>query len=283
MKRQTILLCLTLAFLSCARAGTLAQFRTIFGDVDVELYDQDKPVTVRNFVRYVQTGAWSDMFLHRCDPDFVIQGGGYYVANRGTTNQFLAAVTNHGVIINEFGAGRRFSNVYGTLAMAKLAGDTNSASSQWFFNLDDNTFLDAPDTNNSFTVFGQVVRGTNVLNTFKTFSRTASTNLIADFRLVLGGAFGELPLLTTNATFNDLVFVDVSLLNVQVRPAGDGSREISWNSVSNRMHHVEFTAQFPPSWQSLASTNGTGGTMQVTDPTPAGSSRFYRVRVDYGN
>ena len=64
-----------------ALAGTLAQFRTVFGDIEVELYDQDKPVTVQNFIRYVQSGVWSQMFIHRCEPNFVIQGGGYYVAN----------------------------------------------------------------------------------------------------------------------------------------------------------------------------------------------------------
>src|SRR5204863_2977164 len=107
-------------FLNPARAGTLAQFRTVFGEIDVELYDQDKPVTVENFIRYVQSGAWNNMFIHRCDPNFVIQGGGYSVANRSATNQFISAVTKFGPITNEFGVGRRFSNVYGTLAMAKV-------------------------------------------------------------------------------------------------------------------------------------------------------------------
>lgn len=281
MKCRAILLCLLLAVLSPVRAGTLAQFRTVFGDIEVELYDQDKPVTVQNFIRYVKSDVWRDMFVHRCDTNFVIQGGGYSVASRGTTNQFIASVTNYGSIVNEFGAGRRFSNVYGTISMAKLAGNTNSASSQWFFNLNDNTFLDAPDTNNLFTVFGHVVRGTNVLNVFKTFSRSTPTNAVADLRFVLGGAFGELPLLTTNATYNDLIYVDVSLLNVQVRRAGNGDLEISWNSVSNRLNHVEFTTDFPPDWQPLASTNGTGSAMQVADPTATDSFRFYRVRVDY--
>jgi cyclophilin family peptidyl-prolyl cis-trans isomerase len=281
MKCQAILSCLLFTVLLPVRAGTLAQFRTVFGDIEVELYDQDKPVTVQNFIRYVQSDAWRDMFVHRCDTNFVIQGGGYSVANRGTTNPFIAQVTNYGSIVNEFGAGRRFSNVYGTLSMAKLAGNTNSASSQWFFNLNANTFLDTPDTNNFFTVFGHVVRGTNVLNVFKTFSRSTPTNVIADLRFDLGVAFGEMPLLTTNATFNDLIYVDVSLLNIQVRRTSNGVPEISWNSVSNQLNHVEFTLGFPPDWQLLASTNGTGGTMQVADPTATELFRFYRVRVDY--
>src|SRR2546427_11105549 len=190
MKHFAFLLPVFLAATSLGSAGTLAQFRTVFGDIDVELYDQDKPVTVQNFIRYVQSGAWRDMFVHRCNPNFVIQGGGYYVANRSTTNQFINRVIPFGTLSNEFGVGRQYSNVYGTIAMAKTAGDTNSASSQWFFNLQDNVFLDAPDTNNLFVVFGQVVGGTNALNVFKTFSRTSPTNTIADFSLILGGAFG---------------------------------------------------------------------------------------------
>src|SRR5688572_8496877 len=99
MKCQSILLGFLLAVLPSVRAGTLAQFRTVFGDIEVELYDQDKPVTVQNFIRYAQSDAWRDMFVHRCDPNFVIQGGGYFVAGRGTTNQFIDSVTNHGSIV----------------------------------------------------------------------------------------------------------------------------------------------------------------------------------------
>jgi cyclophilin family peptidyl-prolyl cis-trans isomerase len=281
LRHLALFLLVCLGATSLASAGTLAQFRTQFGDIDVELYDQDKPVTVRNFVRYVESGAWRDMFVHRCDPDFVVQGGGFYVAHRSMTNQAIDRVMSFGTLINEFGVGRRYSNVYGTIAMAKAAGDTNSARSEWFFNLHDNVFLDAPDTNNLFVVFGQVVGGTNVLNVFKSFSRSSTTNVIADFRPVLGGAFGELPLLSTNATYNDLLYVNISLLNVQVRATENGAQEISWNSVSNKLNTVEFTTNFPPVWHSLTATNGSGEPFKYVDASVPGERRFYRVRVDY--
>jgi len=121
----------------------MAQFRTVFGDIELELFDQDKPLTVQNFVRYVQTGRYRDTFIHRCNPAFVIQGGGYFVADRGTPNPYLDVIPTFAPIPNEFGVGKRYSNVYGTIAMAKLGGNTNSATAQWFFNLADNTFLDA--------------------------------------------------------------------------------------------------------------------------------------------
>ena len=281
MKHAALFLLVLLASAAPAPAGTLAQFRTSFGDIDVELYDQDKPVTVQNFARYVQSGEWRNMFVHRCVPNFVLQGGGYYVANHSMTNQSINRVTSFGTLINEFGVGRRYSNVYGTIAMAKTAGDTNSATSQWFFNLQDNVFLDAPDTNNLFVVFGQVVGGTNVLNVFNTFSGTSPTNVIADFSSILGGAFRELPLLSTNATYDDLLYVDISLLSVQMRSTSAGDNEISWTSVSNKLNTVEFTTGFPPLWQSLTVTNGTGGTFEFVDSSGTNAHRFYRVRVDY--
>ena len=283
MNRFLLLLLAAAITLSVSvRAGIFVQFRTALGNMDVELFDQDKPVTVQNFIRYVQSGVWRDMFVHRCVPNIVIQGGGYYVANRSTTNQFIDRVLPFDTILNEFGAGRRYSNVYGTVAMAKAPGDTNSASSQWFFNLQDNVFLDAPDANNLFAVFGHVVGGTNVLNIFKTFNRTSPTNTIADFRTALrDAAFGQLPLLSTNATYNDLLYVDISLLSVQVRSTSTGAREISWTSVSNKLNTVEFTTNFPPVWNSLTATNGTGGSFKFVDSSPTNTQRFYRVRVDY--
>ena len=147
-----------------ASAGTLVQFRTTFGDIEVELYDQDKPVTVQNFLNYLKSGRYQNEIAHRLIPNFVIQGGGFVVSNN-----LVSQISTFSPITNEFGVGRRFSNVYGTIAMAKLGGYTNSATSQWFFNLTNNISLDAPDTNNFFVVFGHVITGTNVLNLFNTF------------------------------------------------------------------------------------------------------------------
>src|SRR5437867_1390845 len=149
-----------------ASAGILVQFRTTFGDLDVELYAQDKPVTVQNFIRYVQTGFYQNMFLHRCLPGFVVQGGGFLIVDPASitpfsaTNGNLYVVPSFGPITNEFNVGRRLTNSYGTIAMAKLPGNPNSASSEWFFNLANNTGLDSQ--NGGLTVFGPVTPGTNL-------------------------------------------------------------------------------------------------------------------------
>ena len=167
-------------FLSSAGAGTLVQFRTVFGDMEVELYDQDKPVTVQNFLNYIESGRYQNEIAHRLVPGFVIQGGGFTLVSNTIT-----PVPTFPPITNEFGVGRQFSNVYGTIAMAKLGGDTNSATSQWYFNLTNNAFLDAPDTNDFFVVFGHVIAGTNVLNIFNSFQNytgTQQSNLVAQHR-----------------------------------------------------------------------------------------------------
>jgi cyclophilin family peptidyl-prolyl cis-trans isomerase len=269
---------LTLLSLASASAGTLAQFRTTIGNFDVELYDEDKPVTVRNFIRYVQSGLYTNIIMHRVVTNFVIQGGGIAVYNRNTPSNTLAFIPTFPPITNEFGVGKVYSNVYGTIAMAKST-NANSATSQYFFNLANNSAN--LDTNTGgFTVFGHVVAGTNVLNKFK----IGPTNKVVKV-LNAGMYIEELPVLYSanpaNLTFNDLIYVDISLLNVQVSMNTNGSRKISWNSASNKVNYVEFTTNLPPAWHTLVSANGNGNTISVTDSNAAAAGRFYRVRVVY--
>jgi len=271
--------------------GTLAQFRTVLGDVEVELYDQDKPVTVQNFIRYARSGAYANTFFHRCIPNFVVQGGGFAVADPQSQAAFALSgtlpVPAFDPITNEFNVGPRLSNDYGTIAMAKTS-DPNSATSQFFFNLTNNAAsLDAATNSGGFTVFGRVLRGTNVLNFFNTLDKATFTGIV-DYRFCDTNAaarfFSDLPVGYAGPfcpRYADLFYVDVSLLNVQVRPNPGGLREISWNSVSNLVNHVEFTTNLPSVWQILASTNGTGGVLKIVDADVVNAWRFYRVRVDY--
>jgi cyclophilin family peptidyl-prolyl cis-trans isomerase len=267
--------------ISSVRAGTLVQFRTTFGDIEVELYDQDKPVTVQNFLNYVKSGRYQNEIAHRLVTNFVIQGGGFTVSNN-----VVSQIQTFSTITNEFGVGRRFSNVFGTIAMAKRGGDTNSASSQWFFNLTNNISLDAPDTNNFFVVFGHIIAGTNVLNTFNTFQTyngTQSSNVILNIDPNLGFVFfpnfETCPLRFPVLTQTNFVFMDISLLQVAITN-GNGGEQISWNSATGLTNIVEFTTNFSPVWNTLIITNGTGARMTVTDSAVA-PSRFYRVRVIY--
>lgn len=263
--------------LNCVHAGTEVQFRTVFGDIQVELYDQDKPITVRNFIQYIQSGRYTNQISHRLVPGFVLQGGGFTL----TTNT-INPIPTFSPITNEFGVGRQFSNAYGTIAMAKLSGDTNSATSQWFINLTNNSFLDAPDTNNFFVVFGHVIGGTNVLNVlnnFQNYNGTQTSNLVANLSYYFGANFASCPLLYTNIVSTNFVFIDISLLQVAIQTNG-ASRQISWNSATGLTNIVEFATNLPPTWNTLAMTNGNGARMTVSDSTNT-PQRFYRVRVIY--
>ncbi|MDD5028626.1 MAG: peptidylprolyl isomerase, partial [Rhodoferax sp.] len=131
--------------------ATTVRVETALGVIDIELYDSAAPATVANFLSYLQGGAFDSTFFHRSMPGFVIQGGGY-VWNTSTNK--VAPVAAKAPVVNEFSAAR--SNLRGTVAMAKLDGDPDSATSQWFVNLADNAAnLDAQ--NGGFTVFGKVV------------------------------------------------------------------------------------------------------------------------------
>jgi len=277
-----------------ASAGILVQFRTIVGDIDVELYNQDKPVTVQNFIRYAHSGLYQNMFLHRCIPGFIVQGGGFAVADPASTNLFSPSgvyfVPTFGPITNEFNVGRRLTNSFGTIAMAKVGGDPNSATSQWFFNLANNsTNLD--NQNGGFTVFGRVIRGTNVLDDFNKRDKYSTVpHGLVDLTWWFGPTsgfgqtFSDLPVNYSGLIYpryTDLMYVDVSLLNVQVQQLTNKAHQISWNSVAGKTNYVEFTTNMPPSWQKLTVTNGTGATVQVVDPATNAPRRFYRVRVDY--
>jgi len=139
---------LTAIALSANSAATEVQIQTNLGNFNINLFDKRTPVTVDNFLQYVNSGAYANTVVHRSAPDFVIQSGGYTFDN---TDGFEAIATGT-PIANE----PELSNVRGTIAMAKLPSNENSATSQWFINLDNNsTNLDVQ--NGGFTVFGQVL------------------------------------------------------------------------------------------------------------------------------
>ena len=293
-------ICLAGAFtftLQEIQAGTLAQFRTVLGMVEVELYDQQKPATVENFTRLVQSGAYDNTFFHRLVPGFVVQGGGYACFNPNLTNNFgpnwsnLRFVPSFGSITNEFGVEPFFSNTNGTIAMAKLGSNPNSATCEWFFNLGNNA-ANLDNQNGGFTVFGRVVRDTSpyppgtltgflnqrsysdgVLNLAWWYPADAyATNLFTTLPVTFSGVL--------QPWYADLLYVDISLLSVQTTRTNH-QQQIAWNSVSGKTNYVEFTTVMPPVWQQLTATNGNGSRITVTDLSASNSMRFYRVRVAY--
>ncbi|MFM7243556.1 MAG: peptidylprolyl isomerase, partial [Planctomycetaceae bacterium] len=132
------------------------------GKVFVELFDKEgpgrlrtTPATAANFLSYVDGGHYKDTFIHRSVPGFVVQGGGF----TATGNPFsIGNVTQFAAVVNEPkpSSTTAANNVRGTIAMAKLGSDANSATNQWFFNLADNS-ANLDNQNGGFTVFGRVL------------------------------------------------------------------------------------------------------------------------------
>lgn len=165
-----------LEFFTRTGATAIVRFTTIAGNIDVQLYLQDTPLTVQNFFDYMNSGVWDDTFFHRLVSNFVIQGGGF------EANTSFSRIPTNPPVQNEPG----ISNVRGTIAMAKLGNDPNSATNQWFFNLGDNS-ANLDNQNGGFTVFGEITDSTGLgvlddLASFETVDATAQN-----------GAFSDLP------------------------------------------------------------------------------------------
>ncbi|HTK73887.1 MAG TPA: peptidylprolyl isomerase [Gemmataceae bacterium] len=140
--------------------GSHVLFTTDLGDIELQLDDQQKPITVANFLNYVRSGRYDGTIVHRktdlmTDGLGVIQGGGYKLPLSSVNH-----ITTDAPIQNEFTTNGINHNVAGTIAMAKTT-DPNSATSEWFINtVDNSTALDNPQNSGGFTVFGTVVNNT---------------------------------------------------------------------------------------------------------------------------
>jgi cyclophilin family peptidyl-prolyl cis-trans isomerase len=126
----------------------MVRFQTSHGEFTVELYPEEAPLTVANFLRYVDEGFFDGTVFHRIVPGFVIQGG-------GLTAEYEQKKT-HPPVRNEAANGVR--NERGTLSMARTE-EVHSATSQFFVNLADNDFLDHRPGRYGYAVFGRVQAG----------------------------------------------------------------------------------------------------------------------------
>ncbi len=128
-------------------------FSTNQGDITIELYPDKAPITVKNFLAYVDEGFFSDTIFHRVIPNFMIQGGGF--------TKDMKQKPTKAPIKNEADNGLR--NSRGTLAMARTSV-VDSATGQFFINLTDNSFLDNGVRDFGYAVFGKVVSGMDVVD-----------------------------------------------------------------------------------------------------------------------
>jgi cyclophilin family peptidyl-prolyl cis-trans isomerase len=138
--------------------GTQVVMETSLGPITIELADDQAPVTVANFLRYVDDHFYDGTVFHRVIPNFMIQGGGFEPG--------LSQKKTHAPIKNE--AGNGLSNARGTLAMARTSVP-DSATAQFFINVKDNTFLDRAQAADrvGYAVFGKVIDGMDVVDKIK--------------------------------------------------------------------------------------------------------------------
>lgn len=156
---KLVLLCVSLMLPSIALAGEASPpnpfvtIKTSEGDISVELFADKAPITVANFLSYVDSGFYNGTIFHRVIPNFMVQGGG-----------FLPDMTekkNFDPIINE--SKNRLHNTRGTLAMARTS-DPDSATSQFYINQRSNLNLDWAPGREGYAVFGEVRQGMDIVD-----------------------------------------------------------------------------------------------------------------------
>jgi cyclophilin family peptidyl-prolyl cis-trans isomerase len=218
--------------------GTQVRIVTNRGNIDMDLFDQRSPITVANFVHYLVTGRFNDSIFHRNAKSqdgtpFVLQGGGF---NFRSNPSRLDATMTDPAIQNEFA----ISNTRGTVAMAKLGSDPNSATSQFFFNLGDN-HANLDNQNGGFTVFAKVQDASLPVMDSLAAIRTQDQSRA-------NSAFNEIPLLnytgnnfptdTTRSNFaiiNGMTFLHRSdVLSFRVQ-ANDNQNLVTTNVIGNKL------------------------------------------------
>jgi len=142
---------------AAAKSGKV-RLKTSQGDIVLELNAEKAPITVANFLSYVNKKHYDGTVFHRVIDDFMIQGGGFALEGKS-----LVEKESGKGIKNESQNGLK--NEFGTIAMART-NDPDSATAQFFINVKDNTMLDYP-SNNGYAVFGKVIEGMDVVTKIK--------------------------------------------------------------------------------------------------------------------
>jgi len=214
--------------------ATIVEIQTVLGNFEVNLYDNATPTTVANFLDYVNNGAYTNTIIHRSVPGFIVQGGGFHfdLAWPATAIPANAAITNEPA----------FSNLRGTIAMAKTS-QPDSATNQWFFNLADNS-ANLDIQNEGFTVFGEVVgNGMVVVDAIAALQR-----------FNFGSPFGELPLISNNGGDPDVTSLVIVTAVIVTDSTVDSAGAAGLNPTPNTL--INQTPATPP-----AIGGGGGGAM----------------------
>ena len=131
----------------------MINIKTNHGDITIEIFENEAPITSENFLQYIKDQSYDGTIFHRVIPNFMIQGGGM--------DENMMSISTRDPIKNE--ANNGLKNKRGTLAMART-NVVDSATSQFFINLNDNDFLNHGDRDFGYAVFGKVVDGIEVVD-----------------------------------------------------------------------------------------------------------------------
>ena len=222
-------------------------FNTTEGDIYVELRPDVAPKNVANFLYYVNNGTYTSSIIHRVQAGFVNQGGGYKLNSDGQ----IIAPTTAAPVVNEF----KLSNVRGTLAMAKVSNDPNSATDQFFFNAADNSsILDGQD--GGYTVIGQIVgvQGANVGSQSESLAVMDAINAVPTF------------------TFQS-PFTSIPLINYTQGEAVTPSNYVYVNSVAK--YTAKTNGPATPIFSIATGTYSGPQTITLTDSTPNATIYYY--------
>jgi len=214
------LIAFSLLAASQAAHATIVLVETNVGNFEINLFDQTAPVTVQNFLKYVNEGAYNNTVIHRAVKNFVVQGGGYKF--NGNTAQPLVAIPQKDPIQNE----PKWSNVRATISMAKEPNKPNSARSQWFINLVNNADPALPNNldrqNGGFSVFGVVTgNGMEIVDT------------VDDYYTPTTGAYASIPLRNYTAAdaTNNVAVTEANMIKVEritvINPALDTAKNLT--------------------------------------------------------
>ncbi len=264
------ILCLVLCAskLAAQNSNPIVRFHTDLGNIDVVLLQDVAPNTVANFLNYQGRGAYDGSFIHRSPPNFVVQGGGYkYVSGN------VYSIPTDPPVANEF----HVSNTRGTLAMAKLSGNPNSATSQWFFNESDNNAPNLDTQNGGFTVFGRIV-GSAGLSVMDTIAAVPVYN-------AGGPPFDQLPLrnYTSSNAIQDsnlIHLISLTVFRASLAVTHPSANAIHLQGVASASTAYRLETSTTPSAASftLATTVNAdaSGNVNYDDPSP-GTKKFYRL------
>ncbi len=247
-----------LVFFTRAPSAQVARVTTFAGIIDIDLLADRAPITVANYLSYANDGSFDNSMFHRSartnGVPFVVQGGGFKAVTGFT------AVPQKAQIQNEFGV----SNTRGTVAMAKLGNQPNSATNQFFFNLGDNS-SNLDNQNGGFTVFARVKNDAGLavmdaLAAFQTFDASSQNN-----------AFNELPVR--------------DLPGVQVRGSATPDDVITINRIALLVDVSGEPGQQASTANSVTFTGSNGQAVTFLDLTGNGfgTNDFATVRFGTGN